>query len=78
MDLSIPNLKMDRKLLNEITENKFNEMPSKRLVCNCGVSFVAEETLNGHKKYYCKNRNNYDEDQEIQHSNNVKKVSLKK
>lgn len=83
--MSIPHLKTNlakkRKLLNNISEDninqqQFDEKSSKRLICDCGVSFVAEETLNGHKKYYCKNRNKFEE-LEIQH-NKIKKVHILK
>ena len=30
--------------------------PRKRLLCDCGLSFLAAETLEGHQSYYCRNR----------------------
>lgn len=46
--------------LNETESNRCE--PQKRLLCDCGVSFLAEETLNGHKKYYCRNRTHNEEE----------------
>lgn len=47
----------DQNLISKNVES-FDHLINKRqrLMCECGVSFLAEETLNGHKMYYCKNR----------------------
>lgn len=30
--------------------------PEKRFSCDCGVSFLSADTLNSHRKYYCRFR----------------------
>ncbi|CAD5207205.1 unnamed protein product [Bursaphelenchus okinawaensis] len=43
----------------------------KPFACDCGVSFMTNETLTSHRKYYCKNRVSADEIEEMEPSRKV-------
>lgn len=65
----------DNQNLNNIKTIDHLLNKRQRLLCECGVSFSAEETLNGHKMYYCRNRI-LSEEEKVQTVTSIKVIFL--